>query len=76
MWYIGTVQLDRDTLVNSGRYLAVGFQIAGAIVGGLLVGYFLDGYMGSAPLFTLLLTIGGFIGALRVLLWSLKKSSP
>jgi F0F1-type ATP synthase assembly protein I len=70
------VQLDRDTLVNSGRYLAVGFQIAGAIVGGLLVGYFLDGYMGSAPLFTLLLTIGGFIGALRVLLWSLKKSSP
>lgn len=70
------MQLDRDTLVNSGRYLAVGFQIAGAIVGGLLVGYFLDGYMGSAPLFTLLLTIGGFIGALRVLLWSLKKSSP
>ncbi len=70
------MQLDRDTLVNSGRYLAVGFQIAGAIVGGLLLGYFLDDYAGTPPLFTLLLTVGGFIGALRVLLWSLKKSSP
>ena len=76
MWYIAAVQLDRDTLLNSGRFLAVGFQIAGAIVAGLLVGYFLDDYAGTAPLFTLLLTVGGFIGALRVLLWSLKKSSP
>ena len=70
------MQLDRDTLLNGGRYLAVGFQIAGSIVAGLLVGYFLDGYAGTAPLFTLLLTIGGFVGALRVLLWSLKKTSP
>jgi F0F1-type ATP synthase assembly protein I len=68
--------LDRDTLLNSGRYLAVGFQIAGSIVAGLLVGSYLDGAIGSTPLFTLLLTVGGFIGALRILLWSLKKSSP
>jgi len=70
------MQLDRDSLVNSGRYLAVGFQIAGAIVGGLLAGYFLDDYLRTPPLFTLLFTVGGFVGALRVLLWSLKKSSP
>jgi F0F1-type ATP synthase assembly protein I len=69
------MQLDRDSLLNSGRYLALGFQIGGSIVGGLLLGYFLDDYLHTAPLFTLLLTIGGFIGALRVLLWSLKKSS-
>jgi F0F1-type ATP synthase assembly protein I len=69
------VNLDRDTLVNSGRFLALGFQIAGAIVGALLVGYFLDDYLKTAPLFTLLLTIGGFVGALRLLLWSLKKTS-
>jgi len=69
------MMLDRDTLVNSGRYLALGFQIGGAIVGGLLAGYFLDDYLHTPPLFTLLLTIGGFVGALRVLLWSLKKTS-
>jgi len=69
------VNLDRDTLVNSGRFLALGFQIAGSIVGGLLVGYFLDDTLKTAPLFTLVLTIGGFIGALRLLLWSLKKTS-
>ena len=33
-------------------------------------------YLGTAPLFTLLLTIGGFVGAMRLLLWSLKKTSP
>ncbi len=50
-------------------------QIGGAIVGGLLVGYFLDDYFRTAPLLTLFFTLGGFVGALRVLLWSLKKSS-
>jgi F0F1-type ATP synthase assembly protein I len=69
------VNLDRDTLLASGRFLALGFQIAGSIVAGLLVGYFLDDYLKTPPLFTLLLTIGGFIAALRLLLWSLKKTS-
>ena len=69
------MNLDRDTLLTSGRFLALGFQIAGSIVAGLLVGYFLDDYLKTAPLFTLLLTIGGFIAALRLLLWSLKKTS-
>ena len=70
------MNLDRDTLLNSGRYLALGLQIAASIVGGLLVGYYVDDYLGTAPLFTLLLTIGGLVGALRLLLWSLKKTSP
>jgi F0F1-type ATP synthase assembly protein I len=69
------VNLDRDSLLNSGRYLALGFQIGASIVGGLLIGYFLDDYFKTAPLFTLFFTLGGFVGALRVLLWSLKKSS-
>jgi F0F1-type ATP synthase assembly protein I len=69
------MNLDRDTLLTSGRYLALGFQIAGSIVGGLLVGYFLDDYLKTAPLFTLSLTIGGLVGAMRLLLWSLKKTS-
>lgn len=69
------MNLDRDTLLNGGRFLALGFQIAGAIVGGLLVGYYADAYLGTPPLLTLLFTIGGLVGAMRLLLWSLKKSS-
>jgi F0F1-type ATP synthase assembly protein I len=69
------MKLDRDTLLNGGRYMALGFQIAASIVGGLLVGYFVDDHLRTAPLFTLLLTLGGLVGALRLLLWSLKKSS-
>jgi hypothetical protein len=38
------------------------------VVGGLLVGYFLDDYLNIAPLFTLLLTLGGLVGAMRLLL--------
>ena len=69
------MNLDRETIINSGRYMALGFQIAGSIVGGLLVGYFLDDYLHTAPLFTLVLTLGGLVGAMRLLLWSLKKTS-
>lgn len=70
------MKLDRGTLLNSGRYLALGFQISGSIVGGLLVGYYADDYLGTAPLLTLLFTMGGLVGALRLLLWSLKKPNP
>jgi F0F1-type ATP synthase assembly protein I len=69
------MMLDRNTVLNSGRYLALGFQIGGSIVAGLLVGYFLDDYFRTPPLFTLMLTLGGLAGALRLLLWSLRKTS-
>ncbi len=69
------MQLDRQFVVNSGRYLALGFQIAGSIVGGLIAGYYLDHWLGTAPLFTLLFAIGGLYGSLRILLWSLKRPS-
>jgi len=67
------MNLDRDSLLNSGRDLALGFQIAGSIVGGLVAGYYLDAWLGSAPLLTLLFALGGLFGAMRLLLWSLKK---
>ncbi len=67
------MNLDRDSLLTSGRYLALGFQIAGSIVGGLIAGYYLDGWLGSAPLLTLSFALGGLFGAMRLLLWSLKK---
>jgi len=67
------MQIDRNFVTTSGRYLALGFQIAGSIVGGLVVGHYADDYFGTAPLLTLLLTMGGLFGAVRLLLWSLKR---
>jgi F0F1-type ATP synthase assembly protein I len=44
-------------------------------VAGVLVGYYIDAHIGCAPLFTLLLTLGGMGGALYRLLSSLKRFS-
>jgi F0F1-type ATP synthase assembly protein I len=57
------------------RYAAFGFEF-GAIIGAAVVGgYYVDRYLGTAPWFTLLFIIGGMYGALRRLLWSLKRHS-
>ncbi|MEO8603275.1 MAG: AtpZ/AtpI family protein [bacterium] len=69
------MQLDNDLLIRGGRFLALGFQLAGAIIGGLLIGHYADGYFGTEPILTIVLTLGGFIGSMRLLLWALKKPS-
>lgn len=69
------MNVDRRLLGSSARYLAVAAQLGAVIVAGLLVGDFLDAAAGTAPVLTLLFTLGGFIGALRLLLWSLKRNS-
>jgi F0F1-type ATP synthase assembly protein I len=68
-------QLDPKMLAKGGRFLALGFQIAGSIIGGLLLGWYTDRYFGTEPLFTSLFTLGGFLGSMRLLLWALKKPS-
>jgi F0F1-type ATP synthase assembly protein I len=57
------------------RYAAFGIEFGTTIAVAVVVGYYLDQYLGSAPWLTLLLTIGGMYGALRRLLWSLKRNS-
>jgi len=69
------IKLDRDALMNASRYSALGFEVAGAIVGGLLLGSYVDSLIGTGPLFLIACSLGGLYGAVRVLLWSLKKSS-
>lgn len=54
--------------------MGLGFEFAGTIVAAVIGGYYLDDYLGTAPLFLLLLTAGGMYGAIRRLLWSLKKT--
>ena len=67
--------LDPKMLAASGRFLALGLQIAGSIIGGLLLGWYTDRYFDTEPLFTSLFTLGGFYGSMRLLLWALKKPS-
>ncbi|MFN8641073.1 MAG: AtpZ/AtpI family protein [Candidatus Binatia bacterium] len=65
--------LDPQMLAKGGRFLALGFQMAGSIIGGLLLGWYVDRYFGTEPWCTSLFTLGGFYGSMRLLLWSLKK---
>ena len=55
--------------------MAIGFELAATIVGGLLLGYYLDRYMGTEPLFIILCTLAGMAGGLQILLWALKRNS-
>lgn len=48
-------------------------SFGGTVVAGLIVGYYLDGYLGTSPVLTLLLTVGSMVGAVYRLLWVLRK---
>ena len=70
------MQIDPTMLAKGGRFLALGMQIAGSVVGGMLLGWYADRYFGTEPWLTTLFTLVGFLGSLRVLLWTLKKPTP
>ena len=55
--------------------MALGMEFAFTVVAGVISGYYVDMWVGTPPLFTLLLTLGGMGGALYRLIWNLKKSS-
>ena len=63
----------QDATLVWGRLLAVGPEFAVTVVAGVMSGYYLDTWLGSAPWLTLLLTLAGMGGALYRLLWNLKQ---
>ena len=57
-------------LRRASLYLGVAFELPGTILGGLLVGYFLDNYLGTSPWFLIAVTVIAFAGAfMRLLHW-------
>ena len=57
-------------LRRAGLYLGVAFELPGTILGGLVVGYFADEYLGTSPWLLLTFTALAFIGAfVRLLQW-------
>jgi F0F1-type ATP synthase assembly protein I len=57
-------------LRKAGLYLGVAFELPGTIVGGLVLGYFLDDYFQTSPWLLIGLTVLAFAGAFaRLLRW-------
>ena len=55
---------------RAGIYLAVAFELPSMILGGLLVGYLLDDYLGTSPWFLIAITAIAFTGAfVRLVQW-------
>lgn len=58
-------------LRRAGLYIGVAFELPGTIIGGLLVGYYIDSYFGSSPWFLIALTALAFVGAfVRLVQWA------
>lgn len=62
-------------VVEGLRYAALGIEFATIIVVAVVVGYHADRWLGTAPWLMLVLIAGGFTGALKALLWSLKRDT-
>jgi F0F1-type ATP synthase assembly protein I len=55
---------------GTGLYLGVAFELPATILGGLVVGYFLDGYFGTSPWLLIVTTAIAFVGAfVRLVRW-------
>jgi F0F1-type ATP synthase assembly protein I len=57
-------------LRRAGLYLGIAFELPGTILGGLVIGYFLDSYLGTSPWFLIAVTAIAFAGAfVRLVQW-------
>jgi F0F1-type ATP synthase assembly protein I len=66
------IQRDSQTpfIRRAGLYVGVAFELPGTILGGLLVGYFLDIYLGTSPWCLITITAIAFAGAFaRLIRW-------
>lgn len=61
--------------MQAARYTGVGFEFGGTIVAGVLLGNYLDQWLGTAPGLTLVFSLGALAGAVQRLISSLKKHS-
>jgi F0F1-type ATP synthase assembly protein I len=57
-------------LRRAGLYLGIAFELPGTILGGLVIGYFLDSYFDTSPWFLIAVTAIAFAGAfVRLVQW-------
>lgn len=58
-----------------GVVWALGIQFAGAVVACVIIGYYLDRYLGTAPLMLFFFTIAGFAGGILTFYKAIKGLS-
>jgi len=57
-------------LRRAGLYLGVAFELPGTILAGLVLGYFLEAYLGTSPWLAIALTVLAFVAAfVRLMKW-------
>ncbi len=62
-------------LLTYGRYSALGFEFAGAVIAGILVGRYADSYFGTEPWLMIVGVVGGMAGAIYRLILVLQQLS-
>ena len=67
--------MNGSGLKQAGRFLALGFELAGSVLGGGVVGWFADEWLGSGPFLFIGLTLLGMVGAVYRVLWMLRRKS-
>jgi F0F1-type ATP synthase assembly protein I len=58
-----------------GRYGALGFEFAGSVIAGILLGRYVDGWLGTEPWAMILGAVGGLSGAVYRLILVLQQLS-
>ncbi|MGH7966549.1 MAG: AtpZ/AtpI family protein [Candidatus Binatia bacterium] len=64
-----------NTLLAYGRYGALGFEFAGAVLAGIFVGRYADSALGTEPWLMILGAVGGMAGAIYRLIVVLERLS-
>lgn len=64
-----------NTLLAYGRYGALGFEFAGAVLAGIFIGRYADSSLGTEPWFMILGAVSGMAGAIYRLITVLQRLS-
>lgn len=62
-----------DPWAQVGVYSSLGFVLFGGIAGGYFLGWLLDGWLGTKPMFSLIVAAFGFVGGLVEILRILQR---
>ena len=64
-----------NPLLTYGRYGALGFEFAGAVLAGIFAGRYADSYLGTTPWLLILGAVAGMTGAVYRLIVVLQQLS-
>ncbi len=67
--------MNASGLTQAGRFLALGFELAGSVLGGGVLGWFADQALGTEPFLLIGLTLLGMAGAVVRVLWMLRQKT-